>query len=77
MFRELGYGVCFFVSALTGAFFIPIAILWPLSQIVRLPTDPDISGVIGLSTIAIGTISGSTAWFTLKGWLEKRRKTAS
>jgi hypothetical protein len=77
MFREVVYGVSFFVSALTGTFFVPIAVLWPLSQIIRLPTDPDISGAIGLTTIAIGTISGSAAWFTFKyGWLEKRRKNA-
>jgi len=78
VFREVGYGVCFFVSALTGAVVGPIVLLWHVSQLVALPHDATSSGVIALAAIAIGTISGSAVWFGIKyGWLEKRRKKCS
>ena len=61
-YREIGYGVCFFVSALAGAFAGPFVLLWPIEQAIGLPQDPTISGTLMLTAIAIGTMSGSAAW---------------
>jgi hypothetical protein len=70
MFREVGYGVWFFLCAVLGMISAGFICSGALLMLLNDPIAPEVAWAFGAMSSVIGAIIGGSSWLTYKRtWL--------